>query len=73
MTFFIGVLGVSGSGKTTIIEKLTRALVASARAIAVEPTKAIYNPSVIKRELVPTKLEEIANPELGGGNSPYNP
>lgn len=28
MTFFIGVLGVSGSGKTTIIEKLTRALVA---------------------------------------------
>ena len=35
-------------------------------AIAVEPTKAIYNPSAIKRDLVPTKLEEIANPELRG-------
>jgi len=35
-------------------------------AIAVEPTKAIYNPSIINRELVPTKLEDIANPDFRG-------
>lgn len=35
-------------------------------AIAVEPTHAIYNRSIIKQELVPTRLEELANSELNG-------
>jgi ABC-type Fe3+ transport system substrate-binding protein len=35
-------------------------------AIAVEPTNAIYNRSIIKGELVPTRLEELANPDLRG-------
>ena len=35
-------------------------------AIAVEPTNAIYNRSLIKGDLVPTRLEELTNPELKG-------
>jgi len=35
-------------------------------AIAVEPAHAIYNRSVIKQELLPTRLEELANKNLKG-------
>jgi ABC-type Fe3+ transport system substrate-binding protein len=35
-------------------------------AIAVEPTKEIYNPLIIEGDLVPTKLDDLVNPELKG-------